>query len=82
MDDKSINTNDLPPESMTEEQFSIFVNFDNDLEESCEILHQPQFHQSEIDKNELMKNVLSKISRHILKLIMLVMLSDVSQKRN
>ena len=37
MDDELINANDLPREGMTEEQFSIFVNFYNDLEESCEI---------------------------------------------
>ena len=37
MDDELTNANDLPPEGMTEEQFSIFVNIDNDLEESGEI---------------------------------------------
>ena len=52
MDDESINANDLPPEGMTEEQFSIFVNIDNNLEESGEI-SDPQLHQSEINENEL-----------------------------
>ena len=33
----------------TEEQFSILVNFDNDLRESGD----PQLHQSETDENEL-----------------------------
>ena len=43
--------NDLPPEGMNKEQFSIFVNFDNVLEESAEI-SDPQLHQNEIDENE------------------------------
>ena len=37
MDDESINVNDLPLKVVTEEQFSIFVNFGNDLEESGEV---------------------------------------------
>ena len=52
MDDELTNANDLPPEAMTEKQFSIFVNIENDLEESGEILD-PQLHQSETDENEL-----------------------------
>ena len=36
---------------MAEEQFFIFVNIDNDLEESDEISDH-QLHQSEIDENE------------------------------
>ena len=42
MDDESINADDLPPEGMTE-QFSIFVKFDNDLEENGET-SDPQIH--------------------------------------
>ena len=38
MDGEWINANDLAPEGMTEEQFSIFVNIDNDLKERGEIL--------------------------------------------
>ena len=37
---------------MTEQQFFIFVNFDNDLEDSSEISN-PQLHQIKTDKNEL-----------------------------
>ena len=47
-----MNTNDLSPERMSEEQFSIFINFDNALEERGDI-SDLQFHQSEIDENEL-----------------------------
>ena len=36
MDDESMNVKYLPSEGMTEKQFSIFVNFDNDLEENGE----------------------------------------------
>ena len=51
MDDESINAKDLPPGGMTEEQFSIFVNTNNDLDESDEI-SDSQLHQSETDENE------------------------------
>ena len=54
MDDELTNANDLSPEGMTEEQFFIFINFDNDLEESGEI-SDPQLHQNEIEENELDK---------------------------
>ena len=37
MEDELINSSDLPPEDMTEEQFSTFVSVSNDLEESGEI---------------------------------------------
>ena len=65
MDDELINANDFPPESMTEEQFSIFVNFDNDLEENGEI-SDSQFHHSKTDENKLdeectVKNIPSHI---------------------
>ena len=58
-------TNDLPPEGTTEEQFLIFVNFNNDLEESGEI-SDPQFHKSEIEENELdEKSSIKIIPSHI-----------------
>ena len=55
----------LSPEVMTEEQFSIFVNIDNDLEESGEI-SDPQLLQSEIDENEPYEECTAKnIPSHI-----------------
>ena len=38
LDDESINVNDLSSEGKTYQLFSIFVHFDNDLEESGRIL--------------------------------------------
>ena len=61
----------MPPESMAEEKFSIFINFDNDLYESGEILDS-QVHQSEINENELYEKYTVKNILLHLKIIMLV----------
>ena len=73
LDDETINANDLPPERKTEEQFSFFVNFDNDLEENAEISDN-QLHQTIIDENNLDEECTVKNINHILNLIMFVML--------
>ena len=58
---------------MTEERFSIFVNFDNDLEKIDEILNS-QLHLIEINKIELDEECTVEKPHHILILIILVML--------
>ena len=65
MDDESINANDFLPEGMTDEEFSFFVYFENDLGESSKI-SDPQIHQNKIDENKLDEEFTVKsISSHI-----------------
>ena len=70
------------PDDITEEQFSIFINLDNDLVESVEI-SDPQHIETDIGNwTWWRKNALLKVSYHILKLIMFVVLHEASLKQN